>query len=62
MLRADLVRRTASEVIRTHRGNPLEFMLENEYANRARGDHKTADAWFDVAVAAAEMLREPRWP
>ena len=60
MLRTELVRRAASQVIRTYRGNALEFMLENEHANRERGDHATADAWFDIAVAASELLREKR--
>ena len=60
MLRRSLVRRTAAQMIRAHRGNLLEFLLESEYADRARGDWLSADAWFDIAVEAAALLRERR--
>jgi hypothetical protein len=47
-------------VIRVYRGNLLEFLLETEYADRQRGDRLSAEAWFEIAAEAAEILREQR--
>jgi hypothetical protein len=55
-----LVRSTARELVRTYRGNLLDFLLEAEYERRARGDTLSADAWFDIALVAAEILRGRR--
>jgi hypothetical protein len=52
-----LVHRTAAQMIRTHGGNVLELLLEREFTERELGEDVSADAWFEIAVAAAELLR-----
>ena len=49
-------------MIREYPGNLLKFLLESEYAARERGDEFSADAWLDIALEAAELLREYRRP
>jgi hypothetical protein len=55
-----LVRSAARELVRTYRGNVLHFLLEAEYESVERGDGLSADAWFDIARVAAEILRGRR--
>ena len=47
-------------MIRTHGVNVLELLLEREFAERELGEDVSADAWFEIAVAAAELLRARR--
>ena len=44
-------------MIRSYGGDVLELLLEREYTERERGENVSADAWFEIAVAAAELLR-----
>jgi hypothetical protein len=53
-----LVRRAARNLVRSYRGNVLEFILEEEYWSRDIGDAASGDAWLEIAIVAAEMIRK----
>jgi hypothetical protein len=44
-------------MIRTYGGDVLQLLLEREYTEREDGEDVSADACFEIAVAAAELLR-----
>ena len=41
-------------------GKPPPILLDREYEDRVKGDTLSAQAWLDIATAAAAMLKKPQ--
>ena len=54
----DLIREVAEQLIAAHGANALGIAIDHEENAREKGHHDDADAWLDIAMAAASMLRD----
>jgi hypothetical protein len=55
---ADLVREVAADLVARHGRAAIKMAIDHEENARVKGHHEDADAWLDIASAAAAMVGE----